>query len=255
MPAAIGPGSSMPSCHSEPESRGTWRAMPTFVPRPIFAPDSASCERRRTSPRQCVGYAPDSRDWRQLHGPKDCRTLYPGTGVAVPPRWAAVVRPRWRRGSPPTIWHHGRWLPRPRCSKGRLVRPQGYSACSQPCRGPSDCVQSGPPQTSFAHRSICRLPFPIYVAQLFAPLYQDCPHSAQHTQFRPALQGAMDGAVVSKFFGQSIPLAPTTQAKDDAIEHQPRISAFAAPGIRRVFLKDDGLNAFPKLVRHFPDGI
>ncbi len=42
MPAAIGPGSSTPSCHSEPESRGTWIAMPTFVPRPTFAPEAGT---------------------------------------------------------------------------------------------------------------------------------------------------------------------------------------------------------------------
>ena len=106
-------GSSTPSCRSEPEPHGTWRAMPASVPQPTGAPDAASRQRRPASPHRCVGCASDSRVRRQPHGLKDCHTLCPSTGVGVHPRWAAVVRPQRRPGSPPTTWHHERWLPQP----------------------------------------------------------------------------------------------------------------------------------------------
>ena len=121
-------GSSTPSCRSGLEPPGTWRAMLASVPLPTDAPDTAYVQRRRSSPRRCVGRAADSRVERQPHGLKDCRTLCPDTGVGVPPRWAAVVQPQWRPESPPTTWHHGRWLPQPQCSRGRPLHPQGDSA-------------------------------------------------------------------------------------------------------------------------------
>ena len=62
-------------------------------------------------------------------------------------------------------------------------------------------------------------------------------------------------AVVPKLFRPSVPLATAAQAEDDAIEHLSGVSALAAPGLGRVFLQDDRLDAFPKLVRYFPDGL
>ena len=105
MRAVTHRGSSLPSCRTGPGPHGTWRAMPASVPQPTGAPDTACRQRRPASPRRCVGCAPYSRVRRQPHGLKDCHTLCPDTGVGVPPRWAVVVRPQWRPGSPPTAWH------------------------------------------------------------------------------------------------------------------------------------------------------
>ena len=136
MRAVTHRGSSLPSCRTGPGPHGTWRAMPASVPQPTGAPDTACRQRRPASPRRCVGCAPYSRVRRQPHGLKDCHTLCPDTGVGVPPRWAVVVRPQWRPGSPPTAWHRARLLPQPQCSRGRPVHPQGDCAWYQPCHGP-----------------------------------------------------------------------------------------------------------------------
>ena len=124
MRAVTHRGSSLPSCRTGPGPHGTWRAMPASVPQPTGAPDTACRQRRPASPRRCVGCAPYSRVRRQPHGLKDCHTLCPDTGVGVPPRWAVVVRPQWRPGSPPTAWHRARLLPQPQCSRGRPLHPQ-----------------------------------------------------------------------------------------------------------------------------------
>ena len=110
------------------------------------------------------------------------------------------------------------------------------------------------PPTRLAHGSVRRLPFPVHAAQLFVLFHQDSPHSAQDTQFHPPLKGAMDGAVVPKLSRQSVPLASAAQPEDDAVEHLSGTSPLAASGLGRVFLQDDRLDQFPKLVRHFPDG-
>ena len=136
MRAVTHRGSSLPSCRTGPGPHGTWRAMPASVPQPTGAPDTACRQRRPASPRRCVGCAPCSRVRRQPHGLKDCHTLCPDTGVGVPPRWAVVVRPLWRPGSPPTAWHRARLLPQPQCSRGRPLHPQGDCAWYQPCHGP-----------------------------------------------------------------------------------------------------------------------
>ena len=106
-------GSSTPSCRSEPRPHGIWIAMPASVPQPTGALDTACRQRRPASPHRCVGCAPDSRVQWQPHGLKDCHTLCPDTGVGALPRWAAVVRPQWHPGSPPTAWHRGRLLQQP----------------------------------------------------------------------------------------------------------------------------------------------
>ena len=121
MRAVTHRGSSLPSCRTGPGPHGTWRAMPASVPQPTGAPDTACRQRRPASPRRCVGCAPYSRVRRQPHGLKDCHTLCPDTGVGVPPRWAVVVRPQWRPGSPPTAWHRARLLPQDHNAQGAAL--------------------------------------------------------------------------------------------------------------------------------------
>ena len=65
----------------------------------------------------------------------------------------------------------------------------------------------------------------------------------------------MDGAVVSKFLGQVIPLAAASHSEDNAIEHLPWINSFAARGLGRVHLQNCGQDLFPEAVRHLPDSI
>jgi len=49
-------------------------------------------------------------------------------------------------------------------------------------------------------------------------------------------------------------LAPAAQTEDDPIEHLSRIGALATSGFSWVFLHDDRLDTFPKLVRYLPNG-
>ena len=106
-------GSSTPFCRSESRPHDTLVAKPASVPQPTVALDTACSQNRPVSPHRYVGCAPDIHVLRQPHGLKDCHTLCPDTGVGVLPQWAVVVRPQWRLESPPTSWHHGRWLQQP----------------------------------------------------------------------------------------------------------------------------------------------
>ena len=174
MRAVTHRGSSLPSCRTGPGPHGTWRAMPASVPQPTGAPDTACRQRRPASPRRCVGCAPYSRVRRQPHGLKDCHTLCPDTGVGVPPRWAVVVRPQWRPGSPPTAWHRARLLPQPQCSRGRPLHPQGRvgpnqvppkralpMAPSAACHSQSTPSNSSHPSTRAPHIR-CKTPVPTH---------------------------------------------------------------------------------------------
>ena len=195
--------------------------MPASVPQPTGAPDTACCQRGPASPHRCVVCAPDSRVRRQPHGLKDCHTLCPhrcwgffsvgcGRSTTMAPRVASNNLASWTL-APATIMLNG--PPSPSTRRLRLLPALPRSVELGPIRSPKTCL---------AHGSVCRLPFPVHAAQLFAPLHQSSPHSAQHTPAHPPLKSAMDSAVVSKFFWQSVPLAPAAQPEDDAIEHLSR---------------------------------
>ena len=230
--------------------------MPASVPQPTGAPDTACRQRRPASPHRCVGCAPYSRVWRQRHGLKDCHTLCPDTGVGVPPQWAVVVPPQWRPGSPPTAWHRARLLPQPQCSRGRPLHPTRRL------------------------RLVPALPRSVGLGPIRSPQNVPCPSlrlptaipSPRHPTLRTPPQGLPT-------FGARHPSPPTVERCDEwccrpqalsaigSIVHPLRSRKMMPLSICRgsarlrplalggVFLQDDRFDAFPKLVRHFPDGL
>ena len=171
--------------------------MPASVPQPTGAPDTACRQRRPASPRRCVGCAPYSRVRRQPHGLKDCHTLCPDTGVGVPPRWAVVVRPQWRPGSPPTAWHRARL----QAADGAMLKGHALSihketcAWYQPCHGPWGWAQA---QVSLWMERACPLsmapsaachsqstPCQALRGDPWTPLWLERPHSTARARTPP----------------------------------------------------------------------
>ena len=109
-----------------------------------------------------------------------------------------------------------------------------------------------PPQTGLAHGAVSRLPFPVHRSQFLALLNQHRPDALQNAEFNPALEGLMDGAVVSQFPGQAVPVATGAHPEYDAVQDSPRLNALAPRGLGRVHLQNGWLNPFPQIIRDFP---
>ena len=242
-------GSWRPSCRIGPGPHGTWRAMPASVPQPTGAPDAACRQRRPASPHRCVGCAPYSRVWRQRPGLKDCHTLCPDTGVGVSPQWAVVVPPQWRPGSPPTAWH------RARCSRNHNAQGAALSIHKETPLG-----------TSLATIRRVGNQVPPKRALPIAPSAdchsQSTPSKASHPSTwaphirckTPVSTHCDEWCWSPSSFGNRFHWHPLRSRKMMPLSIC-RGSARLRTGLGWVFLQDDRFDAFPKLVRHFPDGL
>ena len=63
----------------------------------------------------------------------------------------------------------------------------------------------------------------------------------------------MNGAVVSQFPGQTVPLATGGHTEDDAIQDSPRVRTPASRGLGWVHLRYDRLNPLPEIIGDLPD--
>ncbi len=243
----------MPSYRNGLVMLGTWTATTGFVPPPNVGPAESSRRSYPASPHQCVVCGPDTRGQRQLGGRWDCHTLCPDIGAGAPGQWAEAAPPQWLPEWPPTAWCRGHWLRLPLGSEAlHPPLPTGF-ACCPPCPGPWDWGQSRPPQASFTQGAVRCLPFPVHTSQLFTFLNHDRPHLVQHTRFYPSLKSTMDGTIVTKSLGQMVPLATTTQAKDNSVKDWPWVDPLATSGFGRVSLQDNWLNFLPQIVRNLPN--
>ena len=197
-----------------------------------------------------LGCAPDSRVRWQLHGLKDCHTLCPDTGG--PPRWAAVVR------------HNG--------VQGRLQQLgiMDVSSSNHDAQGATVSIHKEaplaaslatirrvrsnqvPPKRALPMATVCRLPFPVHTVQLSHPPPRLPTFGARHPV--PPTSERCDGwccrpqalsAIGSRHPLRNRKMMPLSIRRGSA-----RLRPLALGG----FPHDDGLDPFPKLVRHFPDG-
>ena len=219
MLAATWPGSSLTSFRTSPVSHDTSRANSTFVRPPSGAPGTVSVLMHRASlPLFCV-CAADSRSQTPLGVRWGCHIPCPDTDAEVDLRLDEDALPPRTSESPPTAWYRGHWLRPPRCSVAHRWPLRGYCAWSPACRGRSGCGQLHPPQTSFTHRRICRLPLPVHSSQLITASLDDGPDPGEYPSGLPPLKRAMDGAVITKVFRQPVPLVSEAHTKDDSVEH------------------------------------
>jgi hypothetical protein len=72
---------------------------------------------------------------------------------------------------------------------------------------------------------------------------------------RPALEPAVDGAIVPELLGQSVPLTTTAHAENDAVQGASPVGAFAAGGLGWGIFEEDRFNALPQLIGDLPDRI
>ena len=225
------------------------------APRPSVAQDNVSDPTRPASPRRCGEYGLCTHGLRLLGAPWGCRMPCPGTGSEASLRWALVVPPRWRQGSPPAAWCHGRWHQQSLHSTVHPVLPLGGYAWYRLCHGQWGWGRLAPPKTSLAHGSICRLPFPLYTSQVVTLLHQYRPYLDKYTPAYPTLESAVDGAVTTQFLGQMVPLAAATHSKDNPVEHLPLVGTPAPGGFGRVRRKEHRLDFLPQIIRYFPNGL
>src|SRR5215813_10426215 len=63
----------------------------------------------------------------------------------------------------------------------------------------------------------------------------------------------MDGALGSELTRQLLPLAAAAHPEDDAVEGLPPVGVVPTGGLARPELLEDGQDALPEGIRHFPD--
>lgn len=243
----------MPSYRNELKSLDTCSANPAYAPRPNGGRDISCVPRYPTFLRRSAECEVRSCDRLPLADRSDCHRLCPGINSVAHRRSLLGVRPQWPQVLPPTAWYRGRWPRRQPPLTGRhRPRPKG---CVLPrfSHGLWGLARYSPPKTRLAHRRIGCLPLPVYAAKFLTIFDQRCPDPVQDAQLYPALEGAVDGAVVGKFFGQLVPLAAAAHTEDDSVQCRPRIDAFAASVFRRIVLVDNRSYLVPQFVRYLPD--
>ena len=188
MPVATWQGSSLTSFRTSPVFHDTSRANSTFVRPPSDAPDTVSVLMHRASPPLFCVCAADSRSQTPFGVLWGCHIPCPDTDAEVDLRLDEDALPPRTSESPPTTWYREHSLGPPRCSVAHRWPLRGYCAWSPACRGQSGCGQLHPPQTSFTHRRICRLPLPVHTAQLITARLDDGPDPGEYPSGLPPLK-------------------------------------------------------------------
>jgi hypothetical protein len=113
-----------------------------------------------------------------------------------------------------------------------------------------------PPEPGLAQHPISRLPLPVDAAQFVTGLDQHAPDLLQGAIAAPALEPAMDRAVIAEAIGELVPLASGSEAEDDAVDRRAPVdprSAAMGLGSGRADFQQDGFDPPPELVVDFPD--
>src|SRR5262249_28710584 len=114
-----------------------------------------------------------------------------------------------------------------------------------------------PPEPGLSQPAVGRLPLPLDGPQLVALLDQDGPDPGEDAVAAPALEPAVDRAVVAEPLGEPVPLAAAAEPEDDPVEGRPQVDAGPAAvalGRRRGVLPEDRLDPPPEAVIDLPDG-
>src|SRR5215475_11406234 len=111
-----------------------------------------------------------------------------------------------------------------------------------------------PPKPGLAQSSVGTLPLPMHGPQFGALLHQQGPDLSKDAALAPALEPAVDGAVIAELLGKLVPLAAAAHTKEDAVERPPPVRAFAAGGLGWSIVQEDGFNTLPQFIGDFPDG-
>jgi site-specific DNA recombinase len=109
-----------------------------------------------------------------------------------------------------------------------------------------------PPHPGLAHRRVGRLPLPVAPAQVLAGFLDQRPDPVEDLKLHPALERAVDRAIVRVFLGQAVPLAPAPHPEDHRVQRAALVDS-PRPTLRRVILSQDRLDHRPQLVRRLPD--
>lgn len=78
------------------------------------------------------------------------------------------------------------------------------------------------------------------------------PDTLQNLTLHPAPEGPVDGAAVSQFSGQPVPLAAAAQPEYDTVRDSLGVNAPAPRGLGRVHFQNDRVNPFPQTAGNFP---
>jgi len=255
MPVVVTPNSSLPSCRIGPGWLCTSKAIPTFARRPNDGTGTVSRLMYRASLRRYDGYVTDSCVLPRSRARWGCHIPCQDTDAEDLLLSVQDAQPRWSRESPPGVWYRGRSQPPRRCPVAHHPPLREYCAWFPAFLGQLGSGQLHPPQTGLAHGCVSRLPFPIHRSQFIAHRFDVFPNSGEQSDALLSLEGTMDCAVVSQRLGQLVPLAPRAHAKDDSVEHLPRVFPLPPGALGRIKLSNEWLNLLPKVIRNFPDRI
>src|SRR4051794_16727215 len=111
-----------------------------------------------------------------------------------------------------------------------------------------------PPEPGLAQSPVGGLPLPVYGAEFVALVDQLLPDALHDPARGPALEPVMDGALGAELARQLLPLATRTHPEDDAVERPSPVGVVAAGGLSRPEILEEGHDALPERIGHFPDG-
>ena len=243
----------MLSSHNELRSLDTYSAKPSSAPRPNDERDISCVPDYPTFLHQYTGYEVHNCGLLLLACQSDYRRPYPGINSVVNPQSVLAVPRQLPQGLPPAAWCRGRWLgQQPQLTAHHQLR---LKDCVLPhfSHGPWGLARYNPPKTRLAHHRIGCLPLPFYASEFLTILHQHRPYPVQQTQLYPALKGAVDRAVVGKFFGQAVPLTAGSHAEYNRVQGSPGVYAFSTRVFGRVVLLDNWLYLVPQFLWHLPN--
>src|SRR5262249_2641847 len=247
----------MRSCHTAPGSLDISRANPMSAQRPSGAVCTLGASWLAWPPphphRSCV-YA-ERNDVSQpsvdLWG---CHSPCPNTGAVALSCSAPVALRRSPRWFALAVSYRGRWLRQWSCQEVRHAHQRAGCVSCRFSRDPWGSDRHDPPKARLSHGAIGALPIPVDAAQVFA-LFDQRGHDLLHdVVLVPAVAPVMDRALGTKLRRQLIPLAAAAHAKNDAVQNLSPVGDFATRGLLRPELFEDRSNAFPQVVRDFPNG-
>ena len=166
-------------------------ASPMFAPPPSDAQDSVCVQTRRVSPHRFCGCAAHNGVAMPFCVRWDCHNLYPDTDVEVSDCLEQDAQQPPIPESCEVAWYRGHSLRPPQRSVVHRLLPPGCCAWFPACLGLSDSVRPHPPQTSFAHCGVSRLPLPVHATQLITVGLDNSPDPGKHSYRFPSLERAM----------------------------------------------------------------